>query len=267
MEERIYKKTEQGDLSIRIYRPSASGKSRPAILFFFGGAWKGGNLDQFRTHAEHLARHDMVAACAEYRVSSRHKTTPIECVKDGRSAYRWLKANGPDYGIDTARIAVGGGSAGGHVALCVTLAEAINEASDDLSVSCDPSLLALFNPVCDATAWMDGFKDRDEALSISPVHLVNTQIPPSTMCYGSEDRMIEEGRELVRLSHKLGVESELHIADGEKHAFFNKSPWLESTTHLMHMFLHRHGYVTTSSDVLVDRAFALHPDAADMKSS
>ncbi len=267
MEELIYKKTEQGDLCIRIYRPKDSGEGRPAILFFFGGAWKRGNLDQFKTHSEHLARHGMVAASAEYRVSDRHETTPIECVKDGRSAYRWLKAHAPKFGIDTKRIAVSGGSAGGHVALCVSLAEAINEATDDQAIACDPSLLALFNPVCDATAWMDRFGDREEALSVSPVHLAGSHIPPSTMFYGSEDRMIEEGRELVRLSHKIDVESKLHVADGEKHSFFNRSPWLESTTDMMHRFLHHHGYVTHPSDVVTDKASALHDDATDTTSS
>ena len=73
--------------------------------------------------------------------------------------------------------------------------------------------------------------------------------------------MIEEGRAWVERSRSLGIESELHIADGEKHAFFNRSPWRESTTDLMHTFLHRHGYVSAPSDVVVDESAAMHEDA------
>lgn len=134
MKELIYKETEQGVLRIRIYEPDNSDTSRPAIVFYFGGAWKKGNLDQFKTHSEHLARYGMVAACAEYRVSSIHETTPVECVEDGRSAYRWLKSHASEFGIDTTRIVSAGGSAGGHVALCVSLTDSVNASSDDLSV-------------------------------------------------------------------------------------------------------------------------------------
>lgn len=261
MKEWVYKHVQQGDLRIRIYEPDSSGELRPAVVFYFGGGWKKGNLDQFKTHSEHLARHGMVAACAEYRVSDLHGTTPIECVEDGRSAYRWLKKHALDFGINPSRIAAGGGSAGGHVALCVSLADDVNATSDDLSVTCDPKLLVLFNPVCDVLSRGNHFGNEEIASSISPLHLVKSQIQPSTLCYGSADRMIKEGRAFVQRSRDLGVESELFVAEGEKHAFFNHSPWLESTTDVMHHFLHRHGYVSLPSDVETDEEASLHNDA------
>jgi acetyl esterase len=184
MKELIYKQTEQGDLRIRIYEPENSDESRPAIVFYFGGAWKKGNLDQFKTHSEHLARHRMVAACAEYRVSDLHGTTPIACVEDGRSAYRWLKTHASDFGIDPDRIAAAGGSAGGHVAQCVSLADGVNSSTDDLSVTCDPKLLVLFNPVCDVVSRADRLGSQEIAASISPLHLLKSHIQPSTLFYG-----------------------------------------------------------------------------------
>ncbi|MDC0936526.1 alpha/beta hydrolase fold domain-containing protein, partial [Pirellulales bacterium] len=42
--------------------------------------------------------------------------TPWECVKDAKSAVRWLRVHAERFGIDETRIAVGGGSAGGHIA-------------------------------------------------------------------------------------------------------------------------------------------------------
>ncbi len=203
----------------------------------------------------------MVAACAEYRVSERHGTSPIECVEDGRSAYRWLKSHATEFGIDKKRIVSAGGSAGGHVALCVSLADEVNAEGDDLSVACDPSLLVLFNPVCDVVSRADRLKSEDLAGSISPLHLLESHIQPSILFYGSEDKMIEEGRAFVERSGEIGVASELHVAHGEKHAFFNRSPWRESTTDLMHDFLKHRGYVVAPSDVVVKEVAMMHEDA------
>lgn len=252
MREVVYRQTEQGDLVLRIYEPETPGAGRPGIVFYFGGGWNGGNLDQFKTHSEHLARHGMVAVCAEYRVKSRHGTTPLESTEDGRSAFRWVRAHAEELGIDPDRLAAGGGSAGGQVALAVALAHDVNDAADDLSVPTDPSLLVLFNPACQMLTRADRFTQPELASQVSPLDLVDDRIPPSILFYGSADPMIEEGRQLVERSRTIGVDSELHVAEGEKHAFFNREPWKTSTIDLMHGYLHRHGYVEAPSDVAVE---------------
>ncbi|HYW79663.1 MAG TPA: carboxylesterase family protein, partial [Thermoguttaceae bacterium] len=81
----VYKRIGDVALNIYIYTPKDHKPSdnRPAIVFFFGGGWVGGTPSQFRPHAEYLASRGMVAMAADYRVSSRHKTSPFECVEDG----------------------------------------------------------------------------------------------------------------------------------------------------------------------------------------
>ena len=91
----------------------------------------------------------MVAMAAEYRVKSRHNTTPFECVMDGKSALRWIRKNAAKLGVDPERIGAGGGSAGGHVAAAVATVPGLNEEGEDLSISCLPDTLVLFNPVYD----------------------------------------------------------------------------------------------------------------------
>jgi len=49
---------------------------RPAVLFFFGGGWKGGTPGQFLPQSLYLARRGMVAIPCDYRVSSRHNAIP-----------------------------------------------------------------------------------------------------------------------------------------------------------------------------------------------
>jgi acetyl esterase/lipase len=116
-----YKQVGEVTLKIDIFEPKQkdSAKKYPAIVFFFGGGWVGGSPGQFYRQCEYLAGRGMIAMSAEYRVKSRHQTTPAECVKDGKSAVRWIRANAARLDIDPDRIAAGGGSAGGHVAAAV----------------------------------------------------------------------------------------------------------------------------------------------------
>ena len=92
---------------------SPTKEPKPAIVFFFGGGWVGGTPTQFYPQCEHLSKRGMVAISAEYRVKSRHKATPFDCVEDGKSALRWIRTHAKKLGVDPKRIAAGGGSAGG----------------------------------------------------------------------------------------------------------------------------------------------------------
>ena len=144
-----YKRVGETDLTLDVFLPPGhkSSDRRPAIVFFFGGGWNGGSPSQFYPHCQYLASRGMVAMSAEYRVKSRHETTPRECVKDGKSALRWIRRHAAELGIDPDKVAAGGGSAGGHVAAATATTKGFNEAGEDLSVSCRPNVLVLFNPV------------------------------------------------------------------------------------------------------------------------
>ena len=145
-----YKQIGDVKLSLHIFSPKSHKPSdkTPAIVFFFGGGWNGGTTSQFATHCQYLASRGMVAAVADYRVKSRHKTSPFECVMDGKSAVRWLRANADKLGIDPNRIAAGGGSAGGHVAAATGTVPGLEqtyakgETGEDKTISCKPNALA-----------------------------------------------------------------------------------------------------------------------------
>ena len=86
-----YKDVGGHTLNLHIFRSpdhSPTKEPKPAIVFFFGGGWVGGTPTQFYPQCEYLADRGMVAMAAEYRVKSRHNTTPFECVMDGKSALR-----------------------------------------------------------------------------------------------------------------------------------------------------------------------------------
>ncbi len=97
-----YKRAEQVELKIHVHFPAdwKKGDQRPGIVFFFGGGWNGGTVDQFLPQAEYLVKRGMVAARADYRVRSRHKVTPDKCVEDAKSAVRWMRTNAKKLGAE-----------------------------------------------------------------------------------------------------------------------------------------------------------------------
>lgn len=197
---------------------------RPAIVFFFGGGWNAGKIEQFEPHCERLAADGLVAFSAEYRVKKLHGTTPFECVADGKSALRWVREHAAQFGIDPTRIYAGGGSAGGHVAACTALLEGLDEPGEDLSISSQPSKLVLFNPVIDTGPGGYGhgrLGDRWEELS--PAHHVRAGLPPTLVFHGTADTvvryaLVESFRDAMVAA---GNTCTLVGFDGAGHGFFN----------------------------------------------
>ena len=246
-----YKKVDGHELKLHVFNPEGHEKSeaRPAIIFFFGGGWNGGSPKQFYGQSEHLAKRGMVAISAEYRVKSRHKTTPLECVKDGNSALRWVRSHAKELGIDPTKILAGGGSAGGHVAAAVATTKGIDEEGEDTSVSSRPEALVLFNPVYDNGPKGYGHKRVKEYWKkISPMHNLDKNTPPTIVFLGTKDNLIpvataEKYRDLMK---KAGVKSELFLYEGQPHGFFNKGKSKKSyakTVKEMDRFLVSLGYL------------------------
>ena len=114
----VYKTVGEIELKAWIFNPPKHEVSheQPAIVFFFGGGWRSGMPEQFTKHCEYLATRGMVAMTVDYRVFSRHKASPYDCVEDAKSAIRWIRENAQKLGVDPDRIVAAGGSAGGHLA-------------------------------------------------------------------------------------------------------------------------------------------------------
>lgn len=244
-----YKRTEQAELKIHVHFPAdwTKGDQRPGIVFFFGGGWNSGSVNQFIPQAEYLAKRGMVAARADYRVRSRHKVTPEKCVEDAKSAVRWFRRNAKRLGIDPQRIVASGGSAGGHLAACTGCTPGPETEGEDLKISSKPNVMLLFNPVLNLTLGerLLGRLDGDEKLGklISPTLHLEKNTPPALILFGTKDRLLPHGEEFIAHSKQVGNRAEIYLAKGQGHGFFNRSPWLERTLRRSDEFLSSLGYL------------------------
>jgi acetyl esterase/lipase/lysophospholipase L1-like esterase len=223
-----YKTVGDVELKLHIFEPPErkTKEPMPAIVFFFGGGWVGGTPTQFYHQCDYLASRGMMAVSAEYRVKSRHGTTPFECVADGKSAVRWLRANAARLGVDPDKIAAGGGSAGGHVAACTAVIDGLDDKNEDHSISSKPNAMVLFNPAVDL---MEFAKKRpsderfERAKQISPLQHITKDDPPCIIFHGTADRTVpfDSVERFTAAMNKAGNLCRLVPCEEKGHGFFN----------------------------------------------
>jgi len=234
-------------LSLHVFNPEGHKNSdnRPAIVFFHGGGWNGGSPSHFYRQSQYLANKGMVAISAQYRVKKQHGTSPIESVKDGKSAMRWVRTHAKELGINPKMIAAGGGSAGGHVATATGTATAFEEAGEDNTVSFRPDVLVLFNPVFDNSSTGYGYdRVKDYWQQISPLHNITKDTPPMVGFFGELDTAIKLPAvyKFKQQVESFGGVFELHVYKNQPHGFFNKAKYAE-TVLAMDKFLTLQGYI------------------------
>lgn len=214
-------------LNMRIYKPEgwSSDDRRPAIVFFFGGGWRNGSPKQFHQHCLRLAAEGMVAMAAEYRIKSKHDSTPFESFADAKKAMAWARSNAGTLGIDPERIASGGGSAGGHLAAAVAVCAAPSKSevrdTPDAIVAFNPALDLMFEKVRET--WGPEIYAKLEA--ISPHQNLAKPHPPMILFHGEADTTVsfESARAYVDRAKELGVDPAPVLVgyEGRAHGFFN----------------------------------------------
>ncbi|MCK5367247.1 MAG: alpha/beta hydrolase, partial [Cyclobacteriaceae bacterium] len=143
-EERIYKKVNGYELKTDMFYSAGTQEkdNNPAIAFFHGGGWVFGDPSEFHEACKRYALKGFVTFSFQYRLSINEDgsyphpdITPVESVKDARTAIRWLRENAESLRIDPEKIVVGGQSAGGQLVWATALFDTVNENTDNLSIS------------------------------------------------------------------------------------------------------------------------------------
>jgi acetyl esterase/lipase len=231
-----YKKAGNAELKLYMFLPDdwKPEDKRPAIVCFFGGGWTNGSPRQFLPQCKYLATRGMVAIAADYRVASRNQVKAVECVKDAKSAIRFVRKNATRLGIDPNRIVAAGGSAGGHLAAVCGTIEGFEEPNEDTSISSKPNAMLLFNPAV-VLAPVDGVQLNEQRLAtlgdrmgtnpreLSPYHHVKSGAPPTAIFHGKADKTVPYAtvEAFAKAMQKAGNKCELYGYDDQGHGFFN----------------------------------------------
>jgi acetyl esterase/lipase len=178
-----------------------------------------------------------VAVTITYRLISSMSAPDVRdqllnCIFDTKSAIRWIKLHADVFGIDTGKVILGGGSAGGYLATMAALDGQLNDGEDTVTVSTRAVAMVLFNP-----AYYPDTLTPDVRQIPQPYPLINAGTPPSIEFFGDKDSWMTNGVKFHAALKAAGRSTELWIAPGETHAFFNKGKWYQSVLAQTDLFL------------------------------
>lgn len=234
-----------------VYQPAprADGRRHPALVWIHGGGWTGGTKNEAR--ADNICRTaaaaGYVAVSVDYRLGDGAWPTNIF---DCKNAVRFLRANAARYSVDPARIAVAGGSAGGHLALMVALTagvEGLEPVGADTpypgissAVRCAVNMYGITNIITrrdvspagvpgELRAWSPSalkvYGATDNSAPVlklaSPVSHVRRDSVPLLTLHGKADATVDylQAEELDRVARERGARHELLLIDGVGHTF------------------------------------------------
>lgn len=228
-----------GTIPARFYEPHGIGlENRPLIVYFHGGGWTVGDLDTCDSVCRFLALNTPATVLSVgYRLAPEHPFPAA--VEDAWTAYRWAVSDSTRLGVDPARIAVAGDSAGGNLAAAASL---IARDEGDRA----PAMQALIYPVTDvgggqksretfakgfllARADMDWFErhylppdaDRTDP-RVSMLRAADLSgLPPAYVATAGFDPLRDEGEAYAARMQEAGVEVTLRRHPGLIHGFAN----------------------------------------------
>ena len=245
----VYKETAQGPLLLEIFQTdSHSKKPQPCFVGIHGGGWIFGDPSDVYPYIDWATRHGMTGISIQYRLSDpKNNLSVFDCVKDVRSAVRYIRAHARELYIDPDKIILCGSSAGGHLALAAALFDKINDEQDMLSISSIPNAIILLSAVVDTSP--DGFGSEKIGKcwqELSPLHNIRPGLPPTLILHGDADRTVpvQGVKALHELMRQNNNDSILHLEKHQGHVYMQKhEKFYLPTLSQMETFLQRRGFI------------------------
>jgi acetyl esterase/lipase len=229
--------------TMEITEPVERGRRLPAVIYFHGGSWIGGDHETggFIVHqiGEALAARGFVVASANYRLGP-HAPWPAQIV-DAKCAVRYFRAHAKELRIDRNEIGVWGHSAGAHLASLVGTAgpdagwdvgsyAGESSAVEAVADFAGPSNLTTLGEEGGPGLVQDNFESLlghippeqipVELEAASPVTHVSTGDPPVLVIHGDMDPIvpISQSEEFVHALQSAGVPVSFVVVHGGGHA-------------------------------------------------
>ncbi|HEY2411923.1 MAG TPA: alpha/beta hydrolase [Pirellulaceae bacterium] len=219
-----------GDISLKLdlYLP-ANVISPPVVVWVHGGAWRGGSKNN--PSILPLTEKGFAVASVDYRLSPVAQF-PAQ-IHDIKAAIRYLRGTAKEHGISAERIAISGGSAGGHLAALVGVTNGVKELEGDLgdyrNKLSDVQGIVVFYGASNLTTILaqstpHGVNMRTPALELllggqpdskpdlarlaSPVFQVDKADPPLWWYHGDQDPQmpVNQALEMLGAYKKLGLD-------------------------------------------------------------
>jgi acetyl esterase/lipase len=221
-------------LKLDLYIPKDIQRPTPALIFVHGGGWRSGSRNDYRYYCIKFAERGYVVATITYRL--RDVALFPAAIEDAKCAVRWMRTNAESLGADPNRIAIIGGSAGGHLAMMVGYSvddvELEGNGEHEVVSSRVQAVVNLYGPTDLTTPYarthetITGYLGKlyDEAPEMyqraSPLHHVSADDPPTLILHGSIDELvpISQAERLAQALDEVGVAHEYYPLDGWPHS-------------------------------------------------
>ncbi len=207
----------------------ATGK-RPGVIVIHGGGWTGGTKEALvEPMCLRYVEKGFVVCNVEYRLA-KVALAPA-AVTDVLHAAQWFRKHAKEYNVDTKRIVVTGGSAGGHLALMVGM----TPKSAKLGPPAKVAAVVNFYGITDVGDQLQGPNERQYAVTwlpeqpgrmelaarVSPMTYVRKELPPILTLHGDADQTVpyEHGTKLTKALVDAGARAEMITVPGGKHGF------------------------------------------------
>jgi acetyl esterase len=248
----VFKRAGERELRLHVFAPDRpSNENSPAIVIFYGGGWKWGNVADGVPLAKHLAAAGMVAILSDYRVYCRGMASITDEIEDAKSALRWVRTHALELRVDPNRIAASGGSSGGHLALATAVLEGFDDPGEDLTIRSQPNLLVLYYPCVDPTSPEErefgGPAIGSHGEEVSPAHHISTGQPPMLVLQGTQDSLYVNVRNYCDKVRAAGNRCDFVEYPGAPHGFAGPAPrerdWFAESLSAVDRFLAERGYL------------------------
>jgi len=185
-------------------------RNAPLFVFIHGGYWQRNAKEIFACLAEGPLARGFDAALIGYTLAP--EATLTEIVAETHAAIRWLRRDGPSYGVGQNRLVVSGWSAGGHLA---AMAMVLPEVDAGLAISgvfdVEPCRLNYLNEKLNLTA--------DEARAMSPILHLPVRSGAMTIAFGTAElpELQRQSRDYHAARQAAGLSSVLLPLSGRDH--------------------------------------------------
>jgi len=251
-----YKRIGDSSLKLNIYKPKKLNRSAPCLIFIHGGGWRTGKRSDYLPYLIDFAKQGYVTATISYRLIKKAKFPAA--VKDVKCAVKWIRAHAQDYLIDPDKIAVVGGSAGGHLSMMIGYSsddpEFDGECDFDSVSSQVQAVVNLYGPSDLTTEYalsryevadfIEPAYDQQPEMyqKASPINFITNDDPPTLIFQGTLDELVpvRQSDILKKTLEDVGVPSEYHRLKGWPHTMDAAEPVNRYCQHYMNAFFQKY---------------------------